>query len=234
MALSEQVQAQQTEGGVVRPSVMPSDDATRSLLVSSPQCPPALITSYRELYINVELALGARGGSVIAVASVDDSASAGLVAANLALTMAGDSYRTLLLDGNLFAPSLDRLFGGVASVGLAPLLRGDITDLRQVTLPTALPTLGVITSGDAGGHQSGLEHLGDVKATVARMKNVSDRVVFLLTPVLVGPDVLRLSGVVDGLVLVVGAGRTRRDNARRARRLLDEAGIHVLGAVIAP
>jgi protein-tyrosine kinase len=36
----------------------------------------------------------------------------------------------------------------------------------------------------------------------------------------------------DGLVIVLQANATRRESARRAKQLLDECGIPVLGAVL--
>lgn len=235
MALSEQVsvpiRAESDQALAPAPQL---DPTTRDLLVSSSQCPPTLSKSYDTLHTNIELALGARGGSVIAVAAIDDSADAALVAANLALVMAGAGDRTLLVDGNLRFPSLNRLFGGGENAGFVQLLRGDVADLRQATRTTTLGTLGVVTTGEIGQRHGALERYGDVAATLLRFKNASDRVILLLAPILVGADALRLHGSIDGLVLVVGAGRTRRENASRARTLLDGAGIPVLGAVIAP
>lgn len=235
MALSEQVSVQtKAEADVALRPAQPLDAATRDLLVSSLQCPPALSESYHTLRTNIELALGAGGGSVIAVAAIDDSANAALVAANLALVIAGSGDRTLLVDGDVRSPSLGKFFDGLESAGLVQLLRGDIADLRQATRTTTLPTLGVVTVGEAAQRQSGLDRYGDAAMTLLRFKNASDRVVLLLAPILASADALRLGGSIDGLVLVVGSGRTRRDNASRARTLLDRASIPVLGAVIAP
>jgi hypothetical protein len=37
---------------------------------------------------------------------------------------------------------------------------------------------------------------------------------------------------VDGVLLVVAAGRTRREHARQARELLERAHVRVVGAVL--
>ncbi len=235
MALSEQVSVQtKTEVEAALTPAQPLDPAMHDLLVSSSHCSPALSESYQTLRTNIELALGARGGSIIAVAAIDDSANTALVAANLALVTAGSGDRTLLVDGDVRSPSLGKLFGGSETAGLVQLLRGDVADLRQATRPTSLPTLGVVTTGEGGQRHGGLDRYGEAATTLLRFKNASDRVILLLAPVLASADALRLGGSIDGLVLVVGAGRTRRDNASRARALLDRAGIPVLGAVIAP
>jgi Mrp family chromosome partitioning ATPase len=45
-------------------------------------------------------------------------------------------------------------------------------------------------------------------------------------------DAILLGRMADGLVVVVEANQTRREPAKRAKRLLDESGIPVLGAVL--
>jgi non-specific protein-tyrosine kinase len=45
-------------------------------------------------------------------------------------------------------------------------------------------------------------------------------------------DAAVLSTQVDGVLLVVCAGRTRREHAQRAKELLDRAHVRIIGAVL--
>ncbi len=210
--------------------------AASHLLVSSPECPSAVVEAYHTLFTNVELAMGAANDRVLAVAGVDASANAALVAANLALVGAESGERTLLVDADMEAPALDALFGANPGPGLVQLLRGEQGDLRDLAQPTTLPTLGVIAAGAAaaGTRHHRLDRLGDLSAAVLRLKNAADRVVIVAAPVLSAPDAQRLAASVDGMLLVIAPGRTSREDAARARALLERAQAPLLGVAIVP
>jgi len=206
------------------------------LLVSSPECPSAVVDAYHTLFTNVELAMGSANDRVLAVCAVDTTANAALVAANLALVGAESGDRTLLVDADMEAPALDALFGANPGPGLAQLLRGEQDDLRDLAQPTTLPTLGVIAAGGAaaGTRHHRLDRLGDLSAAVLRLKNAADRVVIVAAPVLSAPDAQRLAASVDGMLLVIAPGRTSREDAARARALLERAQAPLLGVAIVP
>jgi non-specific protein-tyrosine kinase len=50
--------------------------------------------------------------------------------------------------------------------------------------------------------------------------------------VIAATDAALLGTKVDGVLLVVTAGRTRRDHALRARELLERVHVRVIGAVL--
>ncbi len=205
------------------------------LLVSSPECPSAVVEAYHTLFTNVELAMGSANDRVLAIVGVDATANAALVAANLALVAAESGDRTLLVDADMEAPALDAIFGANPSPGLVQLLRGEQGDLRDLAQPTTLPTLGVIAAGAAAGtRHHRLDRLGDLAPAVLRLKNAADRVVIVAAPALAAPDAQRLAAHVDGMLLVIAPGRTSREDAARACALLERAQAPLLGAVIVP
>lgn len=205
---------------------------TSPLLVTSPDCPDAVVEAYHALFTNVDLALGSAGGGLIAVAALDETANAALVAANLALVAAQSGDRTLLIDGEVQSPTLHEAFGAGDAPGLAQLLGGEQDDLRELAQSTTLPTLGLITAGIDGARHNRLERLGDVPAALLRLKNAADRVILALPPILTSTDVLRLGSYVDGVVVVITPGRTERAHAARARALLEKAEVPVLGVTL--
>lgn len=209
-------------------------DPSPHLLVTSPSCPESIVEAYHTLFTNVDLALGPNAGRMIAVASIDATADATTVAANLALVAAQGGDRTLLIDAEVQAPSLDGLFGLHATPGLAQLLEGEQTDLRALAQPTMLPLLGVISAGTEGGRHNRLDRLGDLPATLLRLKNAADRVILVTAPVLTSTDVARLSAYLDGILLVITPGQTHREEASRARALLDKAQAPLLGVTLTP
>jgi len=205
-------------------------------LITEPRCPAAVREAYHALFTAVELALGARGGRFIAVAALDDTTRADLVAANLALLSAEGGDRTLLVDGNLRTPTLHDLFGVAAAPGMAQFLmqgHGDPGDPGALAQPTADPLLGVIAAGVGPARFDRLDRLGDVPAALRLLAHCADRVILSLAPVLVGTAALSVGAHVDGVVLVATPSRTSRRDAARASALLEKAHIPVLGVALA-
>ncbi len=205
-------------------------------LITEPRCPAAVREAYHALFTAVELALGARGGRFIAVAALDDTTRADLVAANLALLSAEGGDRTLLVDGNLRTPTLHDLFGVAAAPGMAQFLmqgHGDPGDPGALAQPTADPLLGVIAAGVGPARFDRLDRLGDVPAALRLLAHCADRVILSLAPVLAGTAALSVGAHVDGVVLVATPGRTSRRDAARASALLEKAHIPVLGVALA-
>jgi len=216
--------------------VTPAPSTRPGSLITAPTCPASVVEAYHTLLTNVDLALGANEGRVVVVAAVDASADASIVAANLALVSAQGGDRTLLIDGDLHNAALGDLLGLKATPGLAQLLDGGQGggDLRELAQPTELPMLGVVTAGIVGGRHNRLDRLGDLSPVVSRLKDAADRVIVTAAPVLSSTDVLRLAPLVDGILLAITPGRTRREDAVRARTLLDRAQAPVLGVALVP
>lgn len=222
-----------TENVTARPAGTRPGATARSL-ITAPGCPPNVRDAYDTLLTNVDLALGPNAGAMIAIAALDESADAPLVAANLALVAAQGGDRTLLVDCDLQTAALHRLMGVDHAPGLAQLLGGEHSDLHTLAQPTALPLLGVIAAGAAGAKHGRLARHGDIPAMLLRLKNAADRVILLAPPVLTSSDALRLAPYIDGVLLVVSPGRTEREMAARARDLLAQAEAPLLGVVLAP
>ena len=211
------------------PGAAPSRD-----LVTTPGCPTAIVGAYHTLLTNVDLALGAHAGGMVATAALDENVDAACVGANLSLVAAQSGDRTLLVDCDLRAGALMHLFGLDPAPGLAQLLAGEHSDLRALAQPTELPTLGVIVAGASGARHGRLARLGDLSAALLRLKNAADRVMLVVPPVLASTDVLQLAAFVDGVLLVVAPGRTQREVAARARTILNQAEAPLLGVALVP
>jgi non-specific protein-tyrosine kinase len=61
----------------------------------------------------------------------------------------------------------------------------------------------------------------------------ADIVLFDAPPVVAVTDAAVLGAKVDGVLLVISAGKTRRDHAQRAKELLEKANVRIIGAALA-
>ena len=82
----------------------------------------------------------------IMVTSTTAGEGKSLVASNLAIVLAQDGKKTLLIDGDMRRPTAQAVFKDTATVGLSDVLRMQCR-VEQAVSPTAIPGLSVMTAG---------------------------------------------------------------------------------------
>jgi non-specific protein-tyrosine kinase len=97
---------------------------------------------------------------------------------------------------------------------------------------TEVPGLRVLTSGPAVDAPSDLIASPAMSDLIARLCAEADIVLFDAPPVLQATDAAELAVQVDGVLLTVHAGHTKREEARRAKELLEQIGARLLGAAL--
>jgi capsular exopolysaccharide synthesis family protein len=139
--------------------------------------------------------------------------------------------RTCLVDADLHRPRVHRLFGTGRTTGLSDVL-GRNTSIENALTPTRYDNLRLITAGEQHPSPSELLVPDRLATMIGRLKLLFDLIVVDSPPLLPVSDPVVLSREVDGVALVLRAGRTQRDVALRARRILDDAGANLLGVIV--
>ena len=155
-------------------------------------------------------------------------------AANLAVTLAQQGMRVLLVDCDLRRPRLHALFGATNKVGLADVLLGR-GSLSQVMQLTRFDRLSLLSSGGIHDSSKGpSELLGDesMKALLASASQQFDITVLDTPPVLLASDASILAARSDSALVVLRAGRTNRALVQDAMRELSAVGANVVGVVL--
>jgi len=153
------------------------------------------------------------------------------VAVNLALALAQQGGRTLLLDGDLRRPSLHEVFAMQPAPGLSDVLVGEASLAQALnSMPEAGLTLlpaGTVVPNPA-------EFLGG-EGFAQFLKSVRENfetVVIDAAPVLAAAETVVASAGVDGVLVVVRAGYTDRTALARAVEHLRQVEAPVLGIVL--
>jgi protein-tyrosine kinase len=167
---------------------------------------------------------------LVTSASVGDGKST--VAANLALAFAQAGRRTILVDADLRQPSLHTYFDLTNTFGLTTLLRSEVIDTAHVVRAVDEPNLRIITSGPLPPNPAELLGSNRMRAIVGTLKSEADLVVFDSPPSAAVTDAAVLAGLVDGTIVVVAAGITRRHVARQLDESLTRVGGRVIGVVL--
>lgn len=150
---------------------------------------------------------------------------------NLAITMAQSGKRTLLIDTDMRRPRLHQTFGVPNEVGLANVILGE-APLEQALQRAGVPNLDLLTCGPIPPNPAELLHTESFQSVLASLRSRYDRLLFDSPPVGVLSDALVLGTMVDGVVLVVQAGKTSLPAATQARRRIEDVGGRIVGAVL--
>lgn len=165
---------------------------------------------------------------VVTAPAPDDSKS--VLAANLAVTMAQAGNRVIVADCDLRRPALHTLFDRPNERGFTEMVLDE--KLAPPLQATAVPNLLLLTSGARPPNPADLLGSRQVKRVIEQLTSLADMVLFDAPPVMVATDAVVLGAKVDGVLLVVQAGKARRDHAERARQILDQAHVRLVGAAL--
>jgi non-specific protein-tyrosine kinase len=132
--------------------------------------------------------------------------------ANLAVTIAQSGRRTILVDCDLRRPSLHEFFGLKAEPGFTNLVLADHSALPLQE--TAVENLWLLASGTKPPNPADLLGAQKVDQMIARLQEEADMVLFDAPPVIAVTDAAVLGAKVDGVLLVIKAGKTQRVTTR--------------------
>lgn len=163
-------------------------------------------------------------------ASAEPNADKSITTANLAVTMAQAGNRTILVDADLRRPALHTLFGLDNSTGLTEAIVGDVDTLPLQA--TTVENLQVLTSGTKPPNPADLLGSKKLDALIAQLKEAADFIIFDAPPVIAVTDTVVLGNKTDGVLMVLEAGKSRRDHAERARDILTKANVRIVGATL--
>jgi polysaccharide biosynthesis transport protein len=176
---------------------------------------------YRTLRTRIVFSEDGQPRRVLLVTSPGEGDGKSVTAANLALTMAQEfNRRIILVDGDLRRPGVHDLMGLPPAPGLADVLTGTVElDDAIVDLPDL--NLSVLPAGLTPERPAELLGSTAMRRTLDALRTRFDRVVVDMPPVVPLADVGVLAPQVDGVLLVVRAGSTKKPQIERALSVFD-------------
>ena len=142
---------------------------------------------------------------------------------NLGVVLAQGGNKVLIIDSDLRRPRLKSALGMTDEVGLTNVLLGNVP-LDEAIRPTKVPNLFVLLSGPVPPNPAELVDGPRFREVMEECSEKFERVLLDSPPAVPVTDPAVLAGYCDGVVLVVRAGRTAHNEARRARRTWSTPG----------
>lgn len=211
----------------------------RKNLLQPPQ--PKLIThiqpkspiseQYRTIRTNIQFSSVDLDVRSLVVTSSAPGEGKSTTTANLAVVMAQQGKKVLIVDADMRKPTVHYTFRRENSIGLTTVLTRQ-SDLRSAIQTTEVENLYVLTSGPIPPNPAELLTSFVMKETLREMMENFDFVLFDTPPILAVTDAQIMANFCHASILVIHAGKTETDAAQKAKALLEGAKGKLLGVVL--
>ncbi len=196
--------------------------------LTEPNSPVA--EAYRRLRVNLMSAGKEQPLRTVLVAAAGAAKDKPQVVANLAVAFAKVGQRVIVVDCDLRHPGQHTLFALSGAAGVTTAIKDETAPLPLQA--TEVPGLLLLAAGPRIDVPSDVLASPAMGRLVQRLAREADIVLFDAPPVTVATDAAELATQVDGVLLTVAAGVTKREDAQRAKELLAQVGARVVGAAL--
>lgn len=145
----------------------------------------------------------------------------------------GESSRILIIDCAVADPQLHRLFGVQNEKGILDYLAGD-AQLAEIIMPLEEGILDLITTGPVRSADvtQPLFNSGRMNALFDKLSEHYDYILIDTSAILETPETPIIGSRVAGTVLIVRAGRTKREVVKRAIMMVEKLNGRFIGTVL--
>jgi len=188
--------------------------------------------AYRVLRTNLQFSSVDKPLKTLLVTSANPIEGKSVTAANIAVVMAQAGHSVIMIDSDLRRPVLHKIFQLPNNEGFTNALLHSNPNPDGYLQATSVENLRVLTTGPLPPNPSELLGSERMKGLVEQLKAQADLLILDSPPCLAVTDAAVLASQVDGVLLVVDAGVTRRGLAARAVEGLQKVGANILGVVL--
>ncbi len=185
--------------------------------------------SYRTLRTNIKYSSFDSKLKVIVITSSEQGDGKTTISGNLALCLAEEEKKVILMDCDLRRPSIHKVFGLSNKVGLSELIVKDM-DISSV-LHQYNNNLTIMTSGKIPPNPAEMLGSNSMVELLEKLKEDFDYVILDTPPVQAVTDAQILSTKADGTILVVRAEKTKKDSVHNILNLIEKVNGNIVGTV---
>ncbi|MCY4409009.1 MAG: CpsD/CapB family tyrosine-protein kinase [Caldilineaceae bacterium] len=195
--------------------------------LTAPRSPAA--EAYQSLRTNIEFSSLDKTLHSLLITCPDTETMKSEALANLAVVMADAGDRIVVVDGDLRRPLQHEIFKVNGDVGLTDWLRNGG---EPVLTETQIPNLRLLAAGPLPPNPVALLSSKRLAELLQVLAAEAEYVLVDAPPVLAVTDAALWASQVDGTLLAVTAGKTKREQAERAKGVLEKVQTNIVGAVL--
>lgn len=186
--------------------------------------------SYRTLRMNLQYSYFGSNHKVIVVTSANPKEGKSTVAANIALALAQDDKKVILIDCDLRKPTLDKRFNIPNEAGLTELV---MAKENEVTFGYNYnENLTILTSGKIPPNPTEILSSNYMLRLTNTLRKIFDYVILDTPSIELVTDAQILAAKFDGTILVVKAETTKKSSVHNAINILRRVNANIIGVVL--
>ncbi len=206
-------------------------DLTQRSLITHINLKSPISEQYRTIRTNMQFASIDRELKTIMVTSASPGEGKSTTVANLAVVLAQQGKRVLLIDADLRKPTVHYTFKVSNIYGVTSVLTRQRT-LSEAIVTTTIPDVDVLPSGPVPPNPSEIIDSKSMTHLIEEAKELYDYVLFDTPPIMIVTDAQVLAHRVDGVIMVISSGKTEIESAIKGKELLENANAKILGTVL--
>ncbi|WP_430791428.1 CpsD/CapB family tyrosine-protein kinase [Virgibacillus flavescens] len=208
-----------------------SDSVKKGNLITYSNPDSLVSDQFRAIRTNIKFLTEKRNNRLFIITSPSEGEGKSITTANLAVSMAQQKEKVLLIDANVREPVIHEIFRIPNELGLTSILTGK-AKLENAIQRTGIGKLEILTSGATLFNPAellGNEQMTNLLRTISELYDI----VLIDSPsVLESTETRVLANQCDGVVLVVNRGKTDIEKTIESRRVLELAHARLVGAII--
>lgn len=210
------------------------DDRGKSELLIYADSRSSLAEAYRQLRTSILLSSAGHAPKSLLVTSSLPSEGKTTTATNTAISLAQTGARVLIMDADMRRPRMHSVFGFKNIVGLSSVLASELNeqDVLNAIQFDERTKVGVMASGPIPPNPAELVGSDQMTKLLKLLQKHFDHVVVDSPPITSFTDGVLIASMVDGVILVVQAGRSSRQMVRKTRQLIQDVGAKIFGVVL--
>ena len=186
--------------------------------------------AYRSLRTNIQYSSFDKKYQTLVVTSANPGEGKSTVSGNLALVLAQGESKVLLVDCDMRRPSVHKKFRISNTYGISDLLVGN--KKMESVAHKYNDNLTIVPSGKIPPNPAEMLGSKAMTAFLEEMKKHFDYIVLDTPPLQAVADAQILSTKVDGSLLVVRAGVTKKDAVHNAVSIINKVNGNIIGTVL--
>jgi capsular exopolysaccharide synthesis family protein len=193
----------------------------------------AITEQYKILRTNILSLNKGNPPKVMVVTSATHSEGKTVTSLNLAMAVvqSKSTYKVLVIDADMRRGRVAKYLGVDQPAGLSDLLKGE-AGLEDVLFNIDVPNLSFIAAGKVPAQPIDLLDSKAMTGLLSDLRARYDLIIIDTPPIISVTDAGIIGAMVDGVLMVIQAGRTQRGIVRHAEEILHQAHAKVLGHVL--
>lgn len=210
---------------------MPRSQNSKRHLITLVNPRSSVSESYRALRTNIDFSSVDTQTQIIMVTSAGPAEGKSTVVGNLAVTYAQNERSVLLIDADMRKPTVHRTFQVSNRFGLSSFLSRQV-GLENAIQESEVPNLFVMTAGPIPPNPAEMLGSKSMQKLLEMLREQFEIILIDTPPVLAVTDAQLLASQSDGVLMVINAGKIKKDIATKAKENLLRVNARLLGVVL--